>query len=42
MQRERLSKVFNREYILFVFEGIFYLEIKPLLMTLGVGVHIKV
>lgn len=37
---EWLCEVFYGEDVPFVFEGILYFEIKPLLMALGISIHI--
>jgi hypothetical protein len=42
MQGKRLGEISDMESVLLVFKGILGFEVEPLLMTLGISVHIKV
>jgi len=42
MQREGFGEISNVKSVLLVFEGIFDLEIEPLLVTLSVRVNIQI
>jgi hypothetical protein len=42
MQGKRLGEISDMESVLLVFEGILSFEVEPLLMSLGVCVHIEV
>ena len=42
MQGKRLGEISDVESVLLVFKGILSFEVEPLLMTLGIRVHIKV